>query len=273
MRINQDTFLFYDVDETVTAFSTRRHGGVSKGLYESFNVNHYCGDDPKDVLTNRQMLCDYLRIPMDRLVIPHQTHHTEVRQIDESFLKQDTSVRQQLLEGVDAVITEEKNVCIGVSTADCIPIILYDKEHHACGAVHAGWRGTVARIVQHTLKVMNETFATDPAKVKAVIGPGISLQAFEVGQEVYDAFADAAFSMEKIARKYEKWHLDLPLCNRLQMMDVGVPDNQIHDAAICTYHHTEDFFSARRMGIHSGRIFTAIVLRNGQSSPHCGLDP
>ena len=111
--------------------------------------------------------------------------------------------------------------------------------------------------------MINETFSTDPAKVKAVIGPGISLQAFEVGQEVYDAFADAAFPMEQIARKYEKWHLDLPLCNRLQMTAAGVPDDQIHDAAICTYHHTEDFFSARRMGIHSGRIFTAIVLGNG----------
>ena len=92
--------------------------------------------------------------------------------------------------------------------------------HHAIGAAHAGWRGTVQRIAQHTLRKMTELYGTDPKELKAVVGPCISLKNFEVGQEVYDAFSAAGFPMERIARMYEKWHIDLPLCNQLQLEEL-----------------------------------------------------
>ena len=261
MLLPQESFLSYDISPEVTAFSTRRQGGVSKGNYAAFNVNHYCGDDPDDVAENRKMLCSSLGIDTMRLVIPHQVHGTQVRLINNDFFLLTAAERQAALEGVDAVITQDTGVCIGVSTADCIPVLLYDTDHHACGVAHAGWRGTVARIVQHTLSVMQDVFDTDSHTIRAVIGPGISLDAFEVGQEVYDAFSAAHFPMQRISRRYEKWHLDLPLCNRLQLIDAGVPYYHIHDAAVCTYCNPDEFFSARRLGIHSGRIFTGMVLR------------
>ncbi len=261
MQLSPNTFLSYDLSPAVTAFSTRRQGGYSKGDYASFNVNHYCGDDPDDVVKNRQLLCQSLGIDMTRLVIPHQVHGTQVLAIKEDFFHLTTAERLSALEGVDAVITRETHVCIGVSTADCIPIILYDPIHHACGVAHAGWRGTVARIVQHTLSTMRDVFDTDSHTIRAVIGPGISLDAFEVGQEVYDAFQTADFPMPRIAKRYEKWHIDLPFCNRLQLIEAGVPDANIFDTTICTYSNPDKFFSARRLGIHSGRIFTGIVLR------------
>lgn len=252
----------------ITAFSTTRHGGCSTGQYSSFNINHYCGDDELHIARNREVLCRMLGISDDKLVMPHQTHDTEVLLIDEEFLSKNTAQQQQLLEGVDALMTEVKGVCIGVSTADCIPILLYDREHGVVCAVHAGWRGTVKRIVMKAVRAVMQHFGSHPSQIVAQIGTGISLDNFEVGDEVYDTFLREGFDMQAISRRYaasdgslaEKWHIDLPQCNRLQMMEAGIPEQQIQCSDICTYAHNTDFFSARRQGINSGRIFTGIMI-------------
>ncbi len=253
--------LRYEMGEGVMAFSTMRHGaGVSQGNYADFNINRYCGDDPEAVRRNRGLFCQTVGVDDDRLVFPHQTHGTEVRLIDDAFFSLSADAQATTLEGVDAVMTQLHDVCVGVSTADCIPVLLYDQEHHAVCAVHAGWRGTVARIAEKAVGAMQMTFHTDPAHLCAVIGPGISMKNFEVGEEVYQAFADAGFDMSAIARRYAKWHIDLPLCNQLQLTAVGVPSSQIHQSGICTYDACDRFFSARRLGVQSGRIFSGILL-------------
>ena len=94
--------------------------------------------------------------------------------------------------------------------------------------------------------------------MKAVIGPGISLESFEVGDEVYQQFADAGFDMSAISRRYTKWHIDLPMCNLLQLKETGITD--VYISNICTYQQASDYFSARRLGINSGRIFTAVMM-------------
>ena len=97
--------------------------------------------------------------------------------------------------------------------------------------------------------------------LKAVIGPGISLKNFEVGDEVYEAFSDAGYPMEQISRKEQKWHIDLWACCRLQLEATGIKAENIEESGICTYDEVEDYFSARRLGIASGRILTGIVLK------------
>lgn len=252
----------YDTPDGVVAFSTTRHGGVSKGNYASLNINGYCGDAKEDVAENRRLLCMSLNLSDEsRLVIPHQTHGTTVLTVDKTFLSLDEEQRQQRLEGIDAVITNVPQICIGVSTADCIPIIIYDVVHHAAAAIHAGWRGTVARIVKKAVAALQAAFGSQPVELQAWIGPGISLKNFEVGQEVYDQFAEAGFQMERIAMKYEKWHIDLPMCNRMQLEEAGVPLQSIRQMAVCTYDQTDDYFSARRLGINSGRIYTGAILQ------------
>lgn len=257
----------YDLGPGVTAFSSTRHGGVGKGNYASFNINYYCGDREEDIMANRKALCQLLGIDASCLVYPHQTHGDVVAVIDRQWMEECHQVlsaglgSKGRLEGIDAVMTDLKGVCIGVSTADCIPILLYDGAHHACCAVHAGWRGTVKRIVQKAVEAMASTYGASPQQLKAVIGPGISLKSFEVGDEVYEQFAQAGFDMARIACKYEKWHIDLWDCNKQQLMEAGVPETGIHVAGICTYIHYDDFFSARRLGINSGRIFSGIMLR------------
>ena len=253
--------LEYALSEGVMAFSTTRHGGCSKGLFGSFNINPYCGDDSADVEHNLQALSQELQIRVDNIVLPHQVHDIECRQIAKEFLSLPDNVRKMLLEGVDALVTDLPGVCIGVSTADCIPVLLYDEAHHAVAAIHAGWRGTLRRIVQKTVLGMHNCYDTHPEQLKAVIGPGISLQNFEVGQDVYDQFAQGNFDMDAIAKMYDKWHINLPLCNQLQLEESGIPSENILHSDVCTYDRVDDFFSARRLGVNSGRIFTGIMLR------------
>lgn len=250
------------------AFSTTRHGGVSTGSYKSFNANHYCGDNPDDVAANRRILCNELGIEGNHLIVPHQTHKAETRIIDKEFLSLPYEQQAELLEGIDAVATDLKGVCVCVSTADCTPILIYNEKSNVICAIHAGWRGTVQRIVEESIKVLVSTYGINPNDCHAIIGPCISLDAFEVGNEVYEEFQDAGFEMSPIAKLYPttndehptKWHIDLPLCNRIQLINAGIAADNIHMSGICTYSSPVDFFSARRLGIKSGRILNGIVM-------------
>ena len=252
---------YYDIAHNVTAFSSTRHNGVSEGNYASFNVNTYCGDDPEHIAQNRRALCKLLHIKLDRLIMPHQVHGTGITQISKTFFLLNEDIRRTALEGIDALITNVPNVCIGVSTADCIPIIIYDPEHHAAGVVHSGWRGTMANIVEAAVAAMARSYHSRPESLQAVIGPGISRRNFEVGDEVYDAFAAAGYPMDAIVERMDKWHIDLPKCCQLQLESTGIPAANILMENICTYDLADDYFSARRLGVDSGRILTGIVLR------------
>ena len=261
----QPVLHYYDFGEGVKAFSTTRQGGYSKGSYGEFNINRYCGDSKEAVSRNRAMLCELLGIDDSRLVMPHQVHGTEIVAVDGlscTGQEHQDSPQDSSLEGVDALMTNVPGICIGVSTADCIPVLLYDRKHHAASAILAGWRGTVKRIVGKAVAAMTNTYGTHPTDLIAQIGPGIHVESFEVGDEVYNAFADEGFEMELISRKYDsKWHIDLPACNRYQLLASGIPATRIAVSPICTYRHPDIYFSARRLTINSGRIFTGILIR------------
>jgi YfiH family protein len=249
----------------VTAFSTTRHGGYSAGSHGEFNVNRYCGDTSESIAKNRALLCKALNVSDDHLLMPHQVHGTGITQIGRTFFLLSEEARQAALEGIDALMTNLPGVCIGVSTADCIPIIIYDAEHHAASVIHSGWRGTVANIVEAAVASMQRAYHSHPEALRAVIGPGISLDSFEVGDEVYEQFSEAGYPMEQIARRYEKWHIDLWQCCRLQLEGVGLKPENIEVSGICTYDRCDDYFSAGRLGIESGRILTAIIIRESKA--------
>ena len=271
--------LNYDLGAEIVAFSTTRQGGCSHQAYSTFNINPYCGDSDTHIRFNREALCRLLAIDDDRLLMPHQTHGTHVAIIGEDFFSMTTAERTSALENTDALMTSLPRVCIGVSTADCIPVLIYDPAHRVVCAIHAGWRGTVARITEKAVAAMSQTYGSRASDLRAQIGPGISLDSFEVGQEVYQAFADAGFNMSAISRRYPamhaepataaaapdtqatRWHIDLHACNRQQLMASGVRPEAITLSGICTYQQHHRFFSARRLGVSSGRIFTGIMLR------------
>ena len=237
----------------IFGFSTTRHGGCGEGAYATFNCTHYCEDNPEHVKANLETLSLLLPERPRVIVIPRQTHTTNVQVINDVPTPEE-------LQDVDAVVTQLKDFCLCVSTADCVPILLYDKEKEVVAAVHAGWRGTVGRIVEKTIEVMKSQYGSEGKNIVACIGPSISLESFEVGDEVYAAFEEAGFDMTRIARRYEKWHLDLWEANRVQLLANGVLPEHIEVAGICTFQHHEDFFSARRLGIKSGRILSGIQI-------------
>ncbi|MBM6991788.1 MAG: peptidoglycan editing factor PgeF [Prevotella sp.] len=252
---------YYHLAEGITAFSTTRHGGQSTGAFGELNINAYCGDTAEHIAANRVLLAHELQVDESCILLPHQVHGTECRLIDDDLMALSPEQRAAALEGVDCVLTTCRRLCIGVSTADCIPVLLYDPARHAAAALHAGWRGTMQRITEKAVDAMCHHFGTSPKDLLAVIGPGISLHNFEVGQEVYDAFASAGHDMEHIACRLDKWHIDLPLSNRMQLVHAGLLSEQITMSDICTYDAVDDYFSARRLGVDSGRIYTGIILR------------
>lgn len=262
---------YYELADGVTAFSTTRHGGMSQGNYSEMNINPFCGDDEVLIEMNLSLLAKELDVDEMHIFLPQQCHETNCFWIEESFMNLPRVTQHRQLAGVDAVVTRLTDVCIGVSTADCIPILLFDTRLRIGAVVHAGWRGTQKRIVKKVISGMTIEFGTVATDVVAQIGPGISLKNFEVGDEVYDAFADAGFDMERISRRMpspgsngdgsEKWHIDLPLCNELQLLEAGLRSDSIHKSEICTYDHADDYFSARRLGMDCGRIYTGLVIR------------
>lgn len=271
--MSNDTLLKYNIAPSVEAFSTTRlspftlseEERLSMGNYAAFNVTHYCGDDPQRVKRNKQWLCSKLGINERQLWLPRQTHTANVLCIDDDFLKHSIEEQHQLLQDIDALITDIPNQCIGISTADCVPILIYDKRHHAAAAIHAGWRGTVKRIAQNAFQLMQKRYDTSATDCTAIIGPSISVEAFEVGEEVVDAFLREGFPDNIISRPTNgtnrKPHIDLWAANVCTLEACGFDLQQIQIAGICTYTHYDTFFSARRLSIHSGRIFTGICLK------------
>ena len=265
MMTKKPVLQYYPLGEGVTAFSSTRQGGYSEGRYGEFNINRYCGDSEESIKRNRETLCQLLGIEDHSLLMPHQVHLAEIAVVDREMLTLPTEEILQKLDGIDALMTNEAGVCIGVSTADCIPVLLYDPIQRASCAIHAGWRGTVQRIVEKAVARMTEVFGSDPQNLIAQIGPGIHLESFEVGDEVYQTFEKEGFPMELISKKYEKWHIDLPECNRLQLVAAGIPETHIAVSPVCTFQQSDTFFSARKLSINSGRIFTGILLQESNT--------
>lgn len=253
-----------EVYPEVAHFVTTRHGGVSEGAYGSFNCSPYTKDSCINVHCNQNRLFQITEHQIKELFIPEQRHGSASLVVDESFFEESLEMRRTLLKGIDALITHVPGYCVCVTTADCVPVLLYDRRLQVVAAVHAGWKGTVQHIVSSVIEHMNRKFGTRGADITACIGPSISLESFEVGDEVYDAFKESGFDMSLISIKKKetgKYHIDLWEANRIELLDAGVPASQIEVAGICTYIHHDEFFSARRLGIDSGRILSGIMIR------------
>lgn len=186
------------------------------------------------------------------LSLPRQTHSDHVLHVTSPGRPEDT----------DAVFTDMPGLCLAVKTADCIPVLLYDNRLRSVAAIHAGWKGTVQYIVRKTIEAMG----SDGGDLSAIIGPGISLASFEVGDEVYERFRASGFPMERIARRWEptpekpepRWHIDLWDANRWILEQSGVRD--IHVAGVDTM-TSPLYYSARRETINTGRNYNWISIR------------
>lgn len=197
------------------------------------------------------------------VVQSHQVHDVTVARVDSPY-----TTREEL-EGYDALVTNVPGVCIGVRTADCIPVLLYDPVHKAAAAIHSGWRGTVMRICTKAIVRMSIEYSSKASDLLAVIGPGICENCFQVGEEVATEFRNAGFDMNKI------WtfrgprvpgdisgghHINLVEACRLTLLENGVKEENIRIEPLCTYESTDILYSARKEGASCGRNINAVCI-------------
>ena len=234
-------------------FSTR-HGGVSPLPSRSLNLSFVSCDAPQRVQENRKRFTNALELP-DVLVTLSQIHSDRVHIIEEKPDQRNPSPQG------DALVTRSLGLVLAVQGADCFPILIVDPETKAIAAVHAGWRGTLARIAAKTIAKMRESLGCDPARLLIAVGPGIRSCCFEVGPEVLRAF-QTEFAGVQLGQTSPsgRFLLDLRRALEIQFEETGVSPERVYDLGKCTRCCADEFFSFRREGPRSGRLMGVIGL-------------
>lgn len=254
-------FMFDSIDQAgaLNATVTRR-GGVSPSPWDSLNVGATVGDDPQRVLDNRWRTFLAVKRPFTSVFDVWQVHGTEVV----------CSVAPRPLEEkhrmADAILTNRPEVTLFMRFADCVPIFLYDPFRQVVGLVHAGWQGTVKRVITRTIKTMQEHYGSQPKDILAGIGPSIGPDHYEVGEDVSEQVRDtfgkqASLLLQscKGGERDSRVKFDLWSANRLLLERAGV--EQIEVSGICTACHLEDWYSHRAENGKTGRFGAVIGLR------------
>ena len=236
--------IFQACQELIAAESTR-HGGISRGAYRSLNLGLNTKDTPENVLANQNLFFQSLNIDSSRVVLNHQVHGAEILKASEPGKHQ----------GYDALISNQANVFLTITVADCTPILLYDPVQRAFAAVHAGWKGTRAFIVKKTVQALATHFACQTQNILAYIGTCIDECSFEVDADVADQF-EAPF--KRWDAQKGKFFIDLKRANQSQLLDMGVPTSNIEISPRSTVLNNENYFSYRKDKGLTGRMMVVI---------------
>ncbi|WP_018343116.1 peptidoglycan editing factor PgeF [Cytophaga aurantiaca] len=222
---------------------------IQRGDIEGLNYGLNVPDQTSVVHNNRLELLNHLDIVDGFVTFPIQTHSCTVEIVTEENKK-------ATFQDVDALITNTPNILIGVLSADCVPVLLADPVTKVVACIHAGWRGTTAEIVKHTISKMQLEFGCISSNIIAGIGPSISAANYEVGEDVAIHFRSV--SKEKLPNG--KSCIDLWIENKMQLLEMGLKEENISISKLCTYSDPTAFYSARRDGITTGRIASVIAL-------------
>ena len=234
--------------DTLIAAESTRHGGVSPVPFASLNLGINTDDDPANIDENRQRFFHRIGADGFGFVSSHQVHGTEVL----------NAVEAGRFDGYDALITNRPGLLVGVTVADCVPILIYDAEHQVVAAIHAGWRGTVGGIVTKTLVMMRQQFGTAGAHCYAYVGTCIDETTFEVGEEVAKQFAPA---FVRVDPRSQTTCANLKAANTHLLTDFGIPPAQIDVSVFSTVLNNNDYFSYRAEGGQTGRMLAVVGIR------------
>ena len=228
-------------------FSTRI-GGMSDAPFDTLNLGLAVEDDPNKVIQNRRKFASALEIDPQRIVVPKQVHGNSVRVVTEADAGCGSLGRESSVDEVDALITNVSNLPLALHFADCVSIFLLDPVNRAIGLVHAGWKGTAAKIVTATVEAMVSEFGSDPKTILAAIGPAIGRCCFEVAEDVAKPLFKAFPYDERVLKQFSttKWRADLKTANLMMLIEAGLEDSNIAISEICTSCNGHDFFSYRR---------------------------
>jgi hypothetical protein len=264
-------------------FSTRRGGADN----EIFNLNSTACDAPERVAENRRRLLSTLDLENATLISLNQIHSSRVYAVESAagfnetpfalFSPSESIENRQSETGNhegDALVTNMENAALAIKTADCFPVLIADPVHRAIGAVHSGWRGTLARVLPRAIEEMRHRFQSDPARLLFALGPGIRECCFEVGEDIASLFIEA-YPEKATARLRTvapgKYLMNLASVLKAQMTQSGVPPENQHDSEMCTCCGVHDFFSWRAEGAAAGRMMAVIAVVGDQlnARPPC----
>jgi polyphenol oxidase len=211
---------------------TARSGGVSSGPYATLNLSLSVGDEPARVLENRRRLAAALGASTGDFVFARQVHGTGVRIVGAADRGSGTVTLDDALEDTDALVTASPGVVLAILTADCVPIVLHDPVARVLACVHAGWRGTVARVCDAAVAAMT-SLGSRPHDVIAGLGPAAAPARYQVGADVRQAVTqafgpDAAGFIRPDPGTTGRWLLDLWAANRHVLRESGLPASKIH---------------------------------------------
>lgn len=249
--------------EELGHFVSTRMGGLSSSPYDSLNLSFNVRDDPEKVLENRKLLAETLGIPLTSLTTAKQIHKGNIKIVSEELRGRGSIDYKGAINATDAMVTNVPNICLMILLADCVPILFYDSSKRVIGIAHAGWRGTLQFVAQKTVKALREEFGCLPQDIVIGIGPSIGPCCYQVGQEILSQVEDVFGTKQDFIRNESedgKGYFDLWRANLEQLLQAGIPEDNIEVAKVCTSHHPDLFFSYRHKKGKTGRFGASIVI-------------
>ena len=247
----------------VDHFVSTRIGGLSPPPYESLNLGFHVEDSDETVLKNRQRLAENVGIPLSDFTIAKQVHSGTVTIVTEAMRGYGAADLNTAVDETDAMVTDVPGLCLTVLMADCVPVLFFDPQKGVVAAVHAGWRGTVKLAAQNTVNILKQKFDCKPPDILVGIGPSIGPCHYEVGPEVIAQVEDTFGGTDGYINNETpdgKGYFDLWEANKRQIMETGIPAQNIEVAQICAYCNAHLFFSERHQRGRTGRFGAGIML-------------
>ncbi len=219
-----------------------------------FNLALHTNSDKENAINNRNLLAKQLKLHINQLIFANQTHSDNISVVSQTS--------QNLIENTDALITNINGLCLCILTADCTPVLLHDPVQKVIAAVHAGWKGTARDIVGKTVQKMKENYHCNAQDIKAIIGPCISKNVYEIGENVFKEFINLPIDLKSAFTELpqQKFLLDLKLSNKLLLRNKGICEENIITSPNCTFTENNKFYSARKDGFNTGRMVSGIML-------------
>lgn len=243
---------------------TTRLGGVSEGIFESFNLSFSRGDKRECVEENFRRLAKALDVEYGSFVFSQQTHTTNVVRVSREYAGNGIC-RAQRFHDVDGMVTNDPEVTLVTFYADCVPLYFVDTVHRAIGLSHSGWRGTVGRMGRVTLEKMRKEFGTNPEDVLCAVGPSICRNCYEVSEDVAEAFAKEFAGHESellISKGNGKYLLNLWKANEIVLTEAGILPNHLAVTEVCTCCNPNLLFSHRASHGKRGNLAAVLALCN-----------
>lgn len=253
MRLHHFKILAPYTDRVGHAVTTRE-GGVSRPPYHSLNLAYHVGDKKEHVDRNHELLAEAMGYDVRQIVHMRQVHGNQVFRVDADY-------DYTFVPECDALITDRVDMPLMVMVADCIPILLFDPEHNAVAAVHAGRSGLFKGVIPATADAMRRAYGTRPDKLLACLGGSIHACCYEVGDEIVDEANRLGFGFA-VEKREGSWYLDNVAIAEKQLEMIGVKKENIEMMEVCTGCQNDTLFSYRKENRTTGRFAGVIFLRS-----------